>query len=167
MTILCKHDEMSHDDDADEMLGLESSDFCISFNYLGRPSLQSTRVSTQSHLDFDQQCLCLSSSQPLGHPHHHLDSHKSQSHLDILNPPFVCKTVFKEAESTEQENLIFTLLCNTVPHSYDHHISNQIIVSFAKASKAMLFNYFYRTQVSLGSGLWVPVSLTTYIQDLC
>ena len=26
---------------------------------------------------------------------------------------------------------------------------------------------FYRTQVSLGSGLWVPASLTTYIQDLC
>ena len=27
-------------------------------------------------------------------------------------------------------------------------------------------NAFYRTQVSLGSGLWVPVSLTTYIQEL-
>ena len=24
---------------------------------------------------------------------------------------------------------------------------------------------FYRTQVSLGSGLWVPVSLTPYLQD--
>ena len=27
--------------------------------------------------------------------------------------------------------------------------------------------YFYRTQVSLGSSLWVPVSLTTSIQELC
>ena len=26
---------------------------------------------------------------------------------------------------------------------------------------------FYRTQVSLGSGLWVPVYLPTYIQELC
>ena len=25
--------------------------------------------------------------------------------------------------------------------------------------------HFYRTQVSLGSGLWVPVSLTPYLQD--
>ena len=26
---------------------------------------------------------------------------------------------------------------------------------------------FYRTQVSLGSGLWVPVSLSNYIRQLC
>ena len=26
--------------------------------------------------------------------------------------------------------------------------------------------HFYRTQVSLGSGLWIPVSLTSYIQHL-
>ena len=25
---------------------------------------------------------------------------------------------------------------------------------------------FYRTQVSLGSGLWVPASVPTYVQDL-
>ena len=30
-----------------------------------------------------------------------------------------------------------------------------------------LFCNFYRTQVSLGSGLWVPVSLCLYVQELC
>ena len=27
--------------------------------------------------------------------------------------------------------------------------------------------YFYRTQVSLGSGLWVPVSLCHYLRQFC
>ena len=26
---------------------------------------------------------------------------------------------------------------------------------------------FYRTQVSLGSGLWVPVSVCTYVRQFC
>ena len=38
--------------------------------------------------------------------------------------------------------------------------------SDSESLQRVQFKSFYRTQVSLGSVLWVPVSLTTYIQEL-
>ena len=38
---------------------------------------------------------------------------------------------------------------------------------FESCGAAQVGDSFYRTQVSLGSGLWVPASLSNSVQQLC